>query len=155
MMGIVSSVLNMISPVGKMKNHLGSLIGIAVLVSIISGFSTDGFRLTLREIELSSEIDHKINNTSSDVSEIFLEEAEDRFDEYFIDLLNKNDISGAKVNTNLQLNDENELDIVEVMVAVADISQVSHAEKIISDEIGGEYVRVGLIEDNEASMVGE
>lgn len=155
MMGIVSSVLNMISPVGKMKNHLVSLIGIAVLVSIISGFSTDGFRLTLREIDLSSEIDHKINNTSSDVSEIFLEEAEDRFDEYFIDLLNKNDISGAKVNTNLQVNDENELDIVEVMVAVADISQVSHAEKIISDEIVGEYVRVGLIEDNEASMVGE
>ena len=154
-MGIISAVMNMISPSGSMKKQLLTLIGMAALLSVINSFSPEGFRLSLEDVDISSDIEFENSHTCADVSEIFLEEAKIKYDEYFTVLLNNNDISGAKVNTKLQLTGDNELDITEVEVVLADISHASLAESIIAAEVGGTYVNIRKAEDEETAAASD
>ncbi len=145
----------MISPSGGMKKHLMSLLGLITLLAVISPFVSSGFRLSLDDIDLSADIEIEKIHTSADVNEIFLEEAKLRYDEYFTDLLNKNDITDAEINTELSFTAENELEITAVDVKLEDLASAQDAEKLISAEVSGAEIRIGKAEDEDtASTVG-
>jgi hypothetical protein len=154
-MGVIGTIIDMISPSGGMKKHLMSLLGLITLLAVISPFVSSGFSLSLDDIDLSADIEIEKTHTSADVNEIFLEEAKLRYDEYFTDLLNKNDITDAEINTRLSFTADNELEISEIDVKLSDLSLSEEAEKLISAEVSGAEIRIGKAEDEDtASTVG-
>ena len=154
-MGIITMMTDMISPAGPMKKNLMSLLGLMTLLAAISPFVSSGFRLTLNDIDLSADIELEKAHTSADVEEIFLDEARSRCDEYFTDLLNKNDISGAKVSTKLIVTEDNEVGITAVEVILTDESYAEEVRRLISAEVSGAEVIIGKAEDEKAdSTVG-
>ena len=154
-MGVIGTIIDMISPSGGMKKHLMSLLGLITLLAGISPFVSSGFRLSMKDIDLSADIEIESAHTSADVDEIFLKEAKLRYDEYFTDLLNKNDITDAEIDTRLNFNADNELEIASVDVKLEDLTSARDAEKLISAEVSGAEIRIGKTEDEDtASTVG-
>ena len=154
-MGVIGTIIDMISPSGGMKKHIMSLLGLITLLAVISPFVSSGFRLSMKDIDLSADIEIESAHTSADVDEIFLKEAKLRYDEYFTDLLNKNDIIDAEIDTRLSFTAENELEITAVDVNLTDLALSKKAEKLISAEVSGAEIRIGKTEDEDtASTVG-
>ncbi|MBO4867679.1 MAG: stage III sporulation protein AF [Ruminococcus sp.] len=149
-MGIITAITDMLAPSGGMKKHLMSLLGLMTLLAVISPFASSGFKLSLKEVDISSDIELEKTHTQADVTEIFLDEAKSRCDEYFTDLLNKNDISEAKVSTKLVLTEDNEVEITAVEVYLADESLAEEARRIISSEVGEAEIIIGKAEDEKA-----
>ena len=154
-MGIITAITDMLVPSGGMKKHLMSLLGLMALLAVISPFASSGFKFSLKEVDISSEIGLEKTHTQADVTEIFLDEAKSRCDEYFSDLLNKNDISEAKVSTKLVLTEDNEVEITAVEVDLTDETQAEEVSRIISEEVGEAEIIIGKAEDEKAdSTVG-
>ena len=154
-MGIITAITDMLAPSGGMKKHLMSLLGLMTLLAVISPFASSGFKLSLKEVDISSVIELEKNHTQADVTEIFLDEAKSRCDEYFTDLLNKNDISKAKVSTKLALTEDNEIEITAVEVILSDETKADEVRRLISAEIGESEIIIGKEEDEKAdSTVG-
>lgn len=146
-MGVISMITDMLSPSGSMKKHLMSLLGLITLLAVISPFVLSGFRLSLDDIDLSADIELENYHTSADVNELFLDEAKSRYDEYFTDLLNKNDISEAEINTKLVINENNELEITSVEVILNDETYTDKVKTLLSAEIKDAEIRIGKAED--------
>lgn len=146
-MGIVSSVMGMAVPENGMKKHLMSILGLIALLAVLSPFAEDGFRLTLKDIDLETDIDISADDAKNEMSEIFLADARSQYDEYFTELLNKNNIRTAKVDTALYISGEYELEIEYIEVELYDITMAETTRELIEREIPGSEIRIWQVED--------
>lgn len=151
-MGITSSVINMAAPDNGMKKHLMSILGLVALLAVLSPFKEEGFRLTLRDIDLDTEISMNADNAEYEMNEIFLTKAKEQYDEYFAELLNKNDIRAARVGTMLTIGEEYELGIDHIEIELYDIAQAEAARELIERETAGIDVMIWQVEDEGTYM---
>lgn len=152
-MGIISAVINMMSPENGMKKHLMSLLGLIALLAVLSPFGEEGFKLSLRDIDLDYDITQNADNARTEMAQIFLAEAKASYDEYFIGVLNKNDIRAAGVDTALTVSDDWELEIDHIDVELYDIAQAETAMELIQKETPNIEVLIWQVE-NEGIDIG-
>ena len=136
-MGIVSTVVNILLPVNSLRKHLMSILGLISLLAVIRPFMAEGFELSFDEIDFGNSIRSETESVDRSFEDIFLEQAEVEYDEYFYELLNKNDIRTEKVRCTLRLNGDNELELVSVEIKIRDISQRESARYLIENETSG------------------
>ncbi|MBQ8965247.1 hypothetical protein [Ruminococcus sp.] len=147
-MGIISTMINIIAPGSSLKKHLISVLGIIALLAVLDPFAEDGFRLTLDDISLENDIASDTYSAEEEVNDIFFSEAAERYNEYFTDLMNKNDIRTKKTVTSLEFNAEGELFIKSIRVILYDTSQGDDARKLIWQEVPETEIIIEQVEDD-------
>ena len=148
LIGMLSTVINIIAPEGKMKKHLMTVLGITALLAVVGNFTADGFVLSIGEISAESGIDPEVRDIERQTTDIFLEQAKAEYEEYFFDLLNKNDISTAKVSCKLELSSDNELSLTEICAEIDDISQKEKARQLIENKVSETVVKIMQAEND-------
>ena len=143
-MGIVSTVTDIATHDDSMKKQLMSILGMISILAVISPFTPDGFTLSLGDTDFDEILSSDTQYIAEDISSIFLDSAKAKYDEYFIDILNKNDIKAAEVSTKLKLNENNELEIVSVDVSVNDLTVSDDIRTLLSQDIG--ETRINIME---------
>ena len=147
-MGIISTMINIIAPGSSLKKHTISILGIIALLSVLSPFMEDGFKLSLENISLDNDISADTYSAEEEVNDIFFSEAADRYDEYFTDLMNKNDIRTMRTVTSLEFNEEGELSIKSIRVILYDTSQEDYARKLIGREAPEAEIIIEQVEND-------
>ena len=102
------------------------------------------------EVEISAEsgIDPEVRDIERQTTDIFLEQAKAEYEEYFLDLLNKNDISTAKVSCKAELSSDNELSLTEICAEIDDISQKEKARQLIENKVSETVVKIMQAEND-------
>ena len=140
--GLISTVIDMSSNDDRMKKPLMSLLGLISVIAVIDPFCADGFTISFDHSSIENDAAFSTEEFKADISDIFLDKAKERYDEYFTDLMNKNDIKAAEVSTKLSFTENDELKVDAVDVKVYDMTLENDIRKIISQEISDVQINV-------------
>lgn len=142
LMGTVSTMLDMAAPEGSAKVQMLRAMGLVMILTIVSFFAGEGFRVDLDSMQLPQKVQQQ------DMYGFALAQAEESYEEYFTQLLNKNNIGVENMVVQLVINSRNEAEVSEVEVETADSSQAQAASDLIKGELP--QVRVRTVKRDEA-----
>ncbi|MDO4944110.1 MAG: hypothetical protein Q4E74_02795 [Ruminococcus sp.] len=133
-MGVISMLADIAAPEGSSKNQLNIILGIITLLAVMTPFTDGGFRLSLDEFsfdEQSAYYDRKLEYSTDNA---ILDSACDRYEEYFMEKLNSNDIKVSRIDFQMSIN-EDEISADKAVIYLSDYSQQDAADSLIKEDL--------------------
>lgn len=133
-MGIISMLADIAAPEGSSKNQLNIMLGIITLLAVMTPFTDSGFRLSLDEFSLDGQSAYYDRQLEYSADNAIIDSACTRYEEYFIEKLNSNDIEVNAIDFQMSINDD-EISADKAVIYLADISQQDAADSLIKEDL--------------------
>lgn len=133
-MGIISMLADIAAPEGSSKNQLNIILGIITLLAVMTPFTDSGFRLSLDEFSLDEQSAYYDRQLEYSADNAIIDSACTRYEEYFIEKLNSNDIEVNAIDFQMSINDD-EISADKAVIYLADISQQDAADSLIKEDL--------------------
>ena len=133
-MGIITTIFEISSPEGKLKNQLQILIGIITVLVVVTPFTENGFKISLDSFDFTENQNYYTEKIENKLDNGILNSAIEKTEEYFRDKLNNNDIKVNDLKVNAYINSDDEIEINELYIAV-DEKHTDTATSIIKEDL--------------------
>lgn len=133
-MGIISMLADIAAPEGSSKNQLNIILGIITLLAVMTPFTDSGFRLSLDEFSLDEQSAYYDRQLEYSADNAIIDSACTRYEEYFIEKLNSNDIEVNAIDFQMSINDD-EISADKAVIYLTDSSQQDAADSLIKEDL--------------------
>lgn len=130
LMGVVSTMINISLPQNSMKKQLLMIMGMITVLSVVTALTGEDMQLSLKEIDLT-----ELPEISFEADNVMLLTAEEKYEEYFMEKLNKNGISTEAVYVSLAFNENEEIFAQSVRAVIKDIETAERAAELIKEDL--------------------
>lgn len=133
-MGVVTTLADISLPEGTMKKQINAVMGIILILTAATPFMGKGFTLSLKSYgELSDTCE--FGDISEAAQMMYLNEAETKLEEYFMNKLNTNGIEDVRIAITADTDECNRIEIKAVNVIAADNSDYERAAGLIREDL--------------------
>jgi len=122
------------APEGSSKNQLNIILGIITLLAVMTPFTDSGFRLSLDEFSLDEQSAYYDRQLEYSTDNAIIDSACTRYEEYFIEKLNSNDIEVNAIDFQMSINDD-EISADKAVIYLTDSSQQDAADSLIKEDL--------------------
>lgn len=133
-MGVVTTLADISLPDGTLKKQVNTVMGIILILTVVTPFIGKGFTLSLKSFgELSDT--YEFGDISETAQMMYLNEAETKLEEYFVNKLNTNGIENIRIVITADTDEYNCIEIKEVNIIAANDSDYELAAKLIREDL--------------------
>ena len=132
--GVITAIADISLPEGGLKKQVSTILGLVLILTAVTPFMGRGFTVNLKDYTQFAEFP-EYGEIKKSAQQYYLDEAEQRFEEYFKDKLNSNGIDDVYISVIADINLDNEIELEEVKLRLKKASDKDRAEALIKADL--------------------